>query len=340
MLGAVMAFVIKRGTNISHWLSQSARRGEERRAWFTRRDVRFLADKGFDHLRIPVDEEQLWDEAGRPDSEAFDLLDAALDWTAEAGMRAVVDLHILRSHHFNDRHEPALYRDPAGEETFRDLWRRLSGRLRGRPLEQVAYELLNEPVARDDADWNRVAMAAHDAIRAAEPERVIILGSNRFCSTATFDALAVPVKGPCILTFHYYSPMLLTHYRASWWEGGVYDGPVRYPGEPVAPEVVAALPPGLREKVRGWNRFHDRGVMVADLAQPLAARARSGHPLYCGEFGVVRHAPPEPRLNWYRDLTSVFREHGIAWANWDYKGNFGIVTPDGRDSGIADVLLA
>lgn len=94
----VMTFTIQRGTNISHGLSQSKRRSGERRAWFTQQDVRLLAERGFDHLRIPVDEEQLWDADGRPESEAFDLFDAALNWAEAAGMRAIVDLHILRSH--------------------------------------------------------------------------------------------------------------------------------------------------------------------------------------------------------------------------------------------------
>jgi hypothetical protein len=59
-------FKAKRGTNISHWLSQSTNRGVERRTWFTKEDVAFLAGLGFDHLRIPIDEEQMWDQSGKP----------------------------------------------------------------------------------------------------------------------------------------------------------------------------------------------------------------------------------------------------------------------------------
>jgi endoglucanase len=57
-------FKVKRGTNISHWLSQSRNRGAERLNWFTKEDVAFLAGLGFDHLRIPIDEEQMWDASG------------------------------------------------------------------------------------------------------------------------------------------------------------------------------------------------------------------------------------------------------------------------------------
>ncbi|HHE73115.1 MAG TPA: glycoside hydrolase family 5 protein, partial [Chloroflexi bacterium] len=84
-----MAFTIYRGTNISHWLSQSDRRGAERRAFFTQQDVERIARLGggrLDHIRLPVDEEQLWDENGDPDPEAFGLLEAALDWCEAAGL--------------------------------------------------------------------------------------------------------------------------------------------------------------------------------------------------------------------------------------------------------------
>jgi len=84
-----MPFQVSKGTNISHWLSQSNRRGAERAAWFTEKDVQYIAGLrgpadarglggGFDHLRIPIDEEQMWDKQGRKEAQAFDLLDAAL----------------------------------------------------------------------------------------------------------------------------------------------------------------------------------------------------------------------------------------------------------------------
>ena len=59
-----MTFKIQRGINISHWLSQCVGRSH-RQTWFTQQDVAYLADLGFDHLRIPVDEKELWQENGR-----------------------------------------------------------------------------------------------------------------------------------------------------------------------------------------------------------------------------------------------------------------------------------
>ena len=340
-----MAFEIKRGTNISHWLSQSQRREGERLAFFTERDVHRIATMGggrFDHIRLPVDEEQLWDEAGEKDTEAFELLDSALDWCEDEGLRAVVDLHILRSHHFLDEQDPRLYTDPDEETRFGGLWRYISDHLDWRSTDLVAYELLNEPVARDPEEWNRVAMAAYQAIREREPERTIVLGSNWFNQPQTFHSLDVPEDDDTILTFHYYRPMLVTHHTAPWWDvGGTYAGPITYPGRPIARRDLRRLDEALRAEIeaQGWNRPFSRETIVEDLAEPLVVRDDLGLPLYCGEFGCYDRTPDPLRIAWYRDMLSVFDEYDIGWANWDYKGSFGIVDANGDPTAIAEALL-
>ena len=334
-----MTFSIARGTNISHWLSQSEQRGEARRAFFSQADIDWIATQGFDHIRIPIDEEQMWDPDARPHKEAFGLLDWALDAIEAAGLKAVVDLHILRSHFFNDRIEPKLFSDPDEAARFGDLWRMLSHHLRHRSQDFLAYELMNEAVAGDSRDWNRVAHVAYEAIRAYEPQRTIILGSNRWNSPLTFGELAVPTDPNLILTFHFYRPMLVTHHTA-WWcpEGTLYDGPIHYPGHPIHPEDLARVPEPTRSLLAGFNAFSDRNSMIADLEQPLQVSRRTGNRLYCGEFGVYRNTPTPIRDAWYRDIISVFAEFDIAWANWDYKRDFGL-RADGQDTGITALLF-
>ncbi|MCD6284303.1 MAG: cellulase family glycosylhydrolase [Anaerolineae bacterium] len=340
-----MTFKVTRGTNISHWLSQSQRRGAERCAFFTQADVHRIAELGrgkLDHIRLPIDEEQMWDKVGDRQAEAFDLLDAALDWCEEAGLKVIVDLHLLRTHHFLDEEEPLLFSDPREEGRFAGLWRELSAHLDDRSTDSVAYELLNEAVARDPEDWNRVAKAAYHAIREQEPERTIVLGSNWFNQHHTFRDLYVPEDDDLILTFHYYFPMFITHYTAPWWaDGGAYSGPIRYPGKPIARKNLAALDDDFRKgiKAKGLNRSFGREAMVEDLVQPLAVREETRLPLYCGEFGCFDRTPAPLRRAWYRDILSVFRQYDIAWANWDYKGSFGIVDQDGNPTAVANVLL-
>ncbi len=324
-------FTLHRGTNISHWLSQSKRRGAERKAFFTEDDVDYLAGLGFDHLRIPIDEEQMFDEAGKPEPEAFALLTNALDWCQQEGLRAIVDLHILRSHHFNEDDKP-LWTEPAAQEKFMDLWRVLSDSLNSYPTGMVAYELMNEPVADDPEDWNQLVARAVAVIREREPERVIVIGSNEWQHTDTFDVLKVPENDPNILlSFHFYKPFLLTHYQASWTNIANYTGPVHYPGPIVTEEEFAQLPDTLKAYAEERMQTYHRDSLEKMMALPIQVAKELNLPLYCGEWGVITSAPQEDRLRWYQDMVDIFEENGIAYAKWDYKsGSFGLVTGEGE----------
>lgn len=76
-------------------------------------DVALIKSLGFDHLRLPIDEEQMWDENGVRHEDAFKLMTNCLDWCEKHQLKAIVDLHILRSHHFNAEVKP-LWTDPEG----------------------------------------------------------------------------------------------------------------------------------------------------------------------------------------------------------------------------------
>ena len=52
----VSDFKVKRGTNLSHWFSQTGVRGAARAARVKEDDFIRLKEFGFDHVRIPIDE--------------------------------------------------------------------------------------------------------------------------------------------------------------------------------------------------------------------------------------------------------------------------------------------
>ncbi len=325
------SFTLHRGTNIAHWLSQSDQRGEARRNFFQQKDVQYLADLGFDHLRIPIDEEQMFDEQGQKEGEAFELLHQALQWCQESGLRVIVDLHILRSHHFNEDEKP-LWTDPAAQETFLDLWRALSGELQQYPTGMVAYELMNEPVADDPEEWNQLVARAVEVIRGLEPERVLVIGSNRWQSAQTFDQLKVPANDDHILlSYHFYEPFLLTHYQASWTDLATYEGPVHYPGMSVTEEEFNQLSPEQQAMIAERRQTYHRDTLEKMMEKPIRVAKSLNLPLYCGEWGVVDNAPAQDRLRWYEDMVQIFEKNDIAYANWNYKSdNFGLVRGDGQ----------
>ena len=335
---AVNEFSFKRGTNISHWLSQSNRRGEERLKFFTEKDVQYLAGIGFDHLRIPVDEEQLWKENGEKDAEAFSLLKSAFDWCKKYKLDAVVDLHILRSHHFNEGAKP-LFTEAAAQERFYQCWRDLSGELKKYPVDDVAYELMNEPVADNPEDWNKLVGQLVTILRGLEPKRKIVIGSNRWQSANTFDQLYVPENDKnIILSFHMYEPFLLTHHAASWTGIKDYKGPVNYPGNIVNAEDVTNVPDSLRQIVLRNKTSYNIDSIRRHFAKPIAVAKKYKLPLYCGEWGCLKTVPVAARLQWYSDMKKVLEENNIGWATWDYKGGFGIVDTNGEDAEVRKIL--
>lgn len=320
-------FVIKRGTNLSHWLSQSDARGEERASRITEADFARLAEAGFDHLRIPIDEEQFWDEQGNKLPEAWDLLEMALDNCQKYGLRAIVDLHIIRAHYFNagfDGTKNTLFEDPAAQEGLINLWYQLSDALKHHSTDYVAYEFMNEPVADDHEQWNQLVAKVHKALREREPERTLVIGSNLWQGVNTMKYLKVPEGDKnIILSCHFYEPMALTHYKASWTESGAYEGPVTYPGVMIPEEEYSRFDDHFKELfsrfVTEWNkeRLESMFKEAVDVAKQY------GLQLYCGEWGVYHTAPAESRYNWYRDMISIFDEYDVAWSSWSYFDGFG-----------------
>lgn len=95
----------------------------------------------------------------------------------------MVDLHILRLHHFNAKEKP-LCTDPKEQQKFCDLWLDLSSALKWYPLSMVAYELMNEAVADDPGDWNKLAAQCFSRLGEKDLEQLIVIGSSRWQSAA------------------------------------------------------------------------------------------------------------------------------------------------------------
>ena len=230
-------FKLHRGVNLSHWLSQNFG-WSPKETFITEQDIKFIDSIGYDHVRIPIDEAELWDTTGKPIDESFVLLTRCLNWCDKYHLRAIVDLHIIRSHYFNAANEGgtnSLWTDMSAQKTFLHLWSDLSARLKHYPVSMVAYELMNEPVAENPEDWNKLIEKGVKTLRVLEPQRVILIGSNMWQTPGTFPSLKIPANDPnIILSVHTYSPLFFTHHLANWVSFKVYKGPVHYPGQVVS----------------------------------------------------------------------------------------------------------
>ena len=326
-------FVIHRGTNISHWLSQDF--GFTKRSYFiTENDFRYISKCGFDHVRLPVDEIVLWKDDGSPDEAAFAMLHDAIGWCAKNHLRVIVDLHSVRAHDFNASNSGkvnTLWNDPKAQDRFIDLWTQLSARLRDFPNDLVAYEIMNEPTAEDPEDWNKLVAKSFKVIRALEPNRVIVIGADRWQIPSMMPKLKVPQGDKnIILSIHTYTPFALTHHEAGWIGEPLksYDGPVNYPGPIIDKDnldrLVAKCPGDSGKDLLNYGDNWNADSFFKEI-EPAVKRARElGLQLYCGEFGCLPTVPRAARMAYYRDIVAALRADGVAYANWEYKGDFGI----------------
>ncbi len=342
-------FRIRRGTNLSHWLSQSEERGEARQQHIQEDDFERLEQLGFDVVRIPIDEEQFWDEDGNKLPEAWDLLTNALKLAGKHHLRAIVDLHIIRSHYFNAVNEEGntntLFTSEEAQQQFIDMWYQLSDVLKVFSNDSVAYELMNEPVAENPEHWNQLVAKAHKALREREPQRTLVIGSDYWQAYQTLKYLKVPEGDKnIILSFHYYNPNVLTHYGAWWTPIGKYRGKVNYPGVLVSKEDYDAAPDSLKKDLgpyttQVWNVDKIR----EEFKEAVEATKKYGLQLYCGEWGVYEPVDRELAYKWTKDMLTVFDEFDIAWTTWCYDADFGFWDQkkhDYKDKPLVDLLVS
>ena len=343
-------FRIKRGTNLSHWLSQNDEdRGEARAKHIQEDDFARLDSLGFDFVRIPIDEVQFWDEDGNKLTEAWDLLTGALDLAAKHHLRAIVDLHIIRSHYFNAVNEGGdsgntLFTSEEAQQGLINMWYQLSDVLKGYSVDSVAYEFMNEPVAKEHEQWNQLVAKVHKALREREPMRTLVVGSNLWQGYETMKYLKVPEGDKnIVLSFHYYNPMLLTHYGAPWTPIGRYTGKVNYPGVMLSKEDYEAAPDSIKPELEPYlTQVWDVNKIKEDFEEAIETAKKYDLQLFCGEWGVYEPVDRELAYNWYRDVLTVFDEFNIAWTTWCYDADFGFWDQqkhDFKDKPLVDLLM-
>lgn len=128
-----------------------------RENYVTREDIRYMAQLGYNSVRIPfnwrlfLEEEPglVWKEEG------FLLLDRCLEWCEQEGLYAFLDLHGApggqTGANIDDSRDnvPRLFIDEDSWEKALGLWRRMAERYEGREV-VGGYDLLNEPIVPPD----------------------------------------------------------------------------------------------------------------------------------------------------------------------------------------------
>jgi len=318
-------FNIQKGVNIGYWLSESnGRNGTAQVDFFGEQDVVLLAQKGFDHLRIPIDEGELWNYKNEKYTDAFKYIHAAIGWCKANKLRVIIDLNTLKGHR--------LWSNDDEQDRFIDIWKELALELKKYPTNLVAYELLSNPAADSAAEWNDLLAKAIKAIREIDPKRVIVVSSNQNGSYSTFSQLKLPEgDNHIILNFHYYEPVYFTHYRYSGSRQQDYSGPVHYPGATITAKELNQQPATIRNLLAGSTQDYNEDIIADQIATVARVAKKFKVPIICGEWGCTSLTPRKDRIRWYKDMKKALDKNTLSWTVWTYKGDFGIMADDGSE---------
>ena len=326
-------FDIHAGVNLSYWLQAGG--GLWAMDGSIRTKIQKLIDLGFDHFRIPVDESFMFKTDGTLNQTNLSMLTTGLDVICELGAKAIVDLHKLKN--------PDIFTSKTAEARFYECWKLLSSALSGYPLDAVAYELLNEPEDGAKSDlWNPILNNAIEQIRSTEKRRLIVIGSVGWQSYDQLNNLIIPRNDPnLIISFHYYNPMVLTHYGFDWSIGTFEYGLPSYPGCPVSEDVYNHFTDAERERFGWWyttGQYFDAAKIGSQISNAYyAAKARDVR-LYCGEFACSgkigdNGTEAQQRLDWLRDVVTVCDKYDIPFCHWENSSSgFGFCFPNGNVS--------
>lgn len=321
-----------RGVNFGGWFSQIDAIEEKDpdrfpgidehvRTFLGADDFRQVAAWGFDHVRLPVDWQYVFDEAIRPKEPILEALDRAVSGLLAQGLQVILDLHKCPGHDFHDgtQRDQAFFTDPAHRVACQRVWAQLAERFGHR--QGVMLELLNEPVAPNPGIWNEVKDDLVRFLRPLAPKATLVVGSNLWNNASEFAHLT-PVDDDNILySVHLYNPIIFTHQLAPWIDSPLFQVPRSYPGNyEIADEENAKLPVDRGE----WNR--DR--MSRHLEGVFDFRRKHSAKVACNEFGVyMGGADRQSRLRWMTDVLELFQENQVGWTYWNYKNlDFGIVS--------------
>lgn len=337
-------FPIQRGINISNCFEEDVISIDKLENNFPKDILINLRTHGLDHVRIPISERNILDENLSPIDSTMSLLHERISFCHRIGLKTILDLHISRVHRFGNNSN-MLFTDSLARIHFMKVWLALENEFCKEPTDSLAYECLNEPAApttNHHQMWNDIIAEWIRLIRRKEPNRILFVGFNRGNQLWTSSFLKVPKDHNLVLTFHYYQPSPLTHYKAVWTAYKNFNGNVNYPGQLFTNREVMSMTDSTKIIFRDYiNQTFDKSRIAKDLSEAVKVANRLGLQLNCSEFGCRRPAPDSSRFSWLDDMVSTFKELNISYTLWGLNGSgFGIwKNQTTLDKKMIDILL-
>ncbi|GBC99968.1 Endoglucanase C307 [bacterium HR17] len=277
---------------------------------FLERDFAWIAELGFNFVRLPMDY-RCWIDAGdwtKFREETLKEIDDAVRFGEKYGVHVCLNFHRAPGYTVARPPEPkSLWDDEEAQKVCALHWAHFARRYQGVPNTLLSFNLFNEPARIDPQVHRKVVARMVEAIRQHDEQRLIICDGREWGNTAPTELVGLKVAAAT----RGYQPFRLTHYRAEWVNNAQTWATPTYP---------------LREGDTLWDIHRLRSFY-----QPWKALERQGVGVMVGEFGAYNKTPHKVVLAWMRDGLTVWQEMGWGWALWNFRGSFGILDSERED---------
>ena len=262
-----------------------------------------LKNKGFDHVRLPVNFMSHIEDFPNDTTISEDFLrqvDIAVNAALDAGLAVILDFHGMSD---TICENVSMY-----EQAFYDMWEQLAIRYQ-RSSDNIYFELINEPSQKSGEDTmtnerlNTLMNNTIKIIRKYNPTRPILVAVNNWNGVWNIDSVDIPSveEDPnLIVTVHMYEIMAFTHQGASWDPSYSNTGLV-----PFDDSVKNAIENSF-QKIVEWKK------------------ANGNREVYIGEFGVNQELDNQAEVVKYAEFfASRCKELNLSWGYWELTNSFG-----------------
>jgi aryl-phospho-beta-D-glucosidase BglC (GH1 family) len=325
-----------RGFNILDFFSPQRYVANPQRFAATEQDFKWMADWGFDFVRIPMAYPSYlkYDPVSGRDitpeetvgfrEEAIEAIEQIVYTANKYHLHVSLNLHRAPGFCINAGfHEPFnLWKDEEAQQAFYQHWDMWAKRFKNVSPELLSFDLVNEPCFKEDMNdqfspataipgdiYRKVAIGCLDVIHRQNAHRIVVADGNNGGALVIPELTDLPIGQSC----RGYYPHYVSHYRAGWVWKNPDDAPL-----PVWPGII------------NGEKF-DRKVLE-DFYRPWTDLVKQGVGVHCGECGCYSETPHDVFLAWFEDQLDILTTHGIGWGLWNFRGTFGIL-----DSGRKDV---
>ncbi len=279
---------------------------------FREDDFKFMADQGFNFARLPMSyrcwsKPENWFEQ---DEKVLKEIDEAVGFGKKYKIHVNLNLHRIPGYCVNPPSEPLnLWKDEKALDAAAFHWQQFAKRYKNISSKKLSFDLINEPANVDEENYVRVVTRIVEAIRAEDPNRLIIIDGLQWGTKPVVGAKNLNVGQ----STRGYGPMQISHYKASWVKTDLSSAPT-WP-----------LNPGKADE---WNKER----LKRDIFEPWKRLMNEGVGVHVGEWGSYQYTPHDVALAWMKDNLEIWEENGWGWSLWNLRGSFGVL-----DSGRTDV---